>query len=86
MVGQWPIHHVEFIDDYGDPLPDYGNGSQFLPEEEHIFFLAISLVETTGHNYGELCNLPYHEFVRIAALSRAKRWTPATKNKYDRYL
>lgn len=85
MVGQWTINHVDFIDEYGDPLPNYGNGSQFLPEEEHGHFLAMCLVEPTGYTYGQLLDLPYAEFVRVAALVRAKRWTPATKNPFDRY-
>jgi len=85
-VSHWPINHVSFIDEYGDPIPDYGNGSQFLPEDVHEEFVAISLVEPTGYSYGELSNLPYEEFVKLAALARAKRWTPATRNKHDKYL
>ena len=46
----------------------------------------MCLVEPTGYAYGELMDMAYNEFVRIAALARAKRWTPKTKNKYDRYL
>lgn len=49
-------------------------------------FLAMCLTEPTGYSFGQLMDMQYDEFVRIAALARAKRWTPATKNKYDRYL
>jgi hypothetical protein len=85
-VHQWPVNHIDFIDDYGDPVPDYGNGSQFLPESEHLYYVAMCLTEPTGMTYPELMDTEYHEFAKIAALARAKRWTPATKNKYDRYL
>ena len=86
IVQQWPINHIDFIDDYGDPVPDYGNGSQFIPEAAHMEFLAMCLTDPTGYSFGQLMDMQYDEFVRIAALARAKRWTPATKNKYDRYL
>ena len=86
QVDQWAINHVDFIDEFGDTIPHRDDGSMFLPEDIHGEFAAMSLVKTTGMSYEALCSLRFDEFRRMAALARANAWTPATRNKHDKYL
>lgn len=44
------------------------------------------MVSDTGLNYEQICELRYDEFYRLASLVRAKRWTPKTRNKCEKYL
>lgn len=83
---QWPINYTQFVDEFGDALPDRGNGSQFIPEDAHGKFVAMSLVESTGLSYKELMGTRYSAFIEMAALARATQWRPATRDRSEKYL
>ncbi len=86
IIENYAINHVDFIDEYGDVIPRRDNGSQFLPENTHEKFIAMTLTEPTGMKYTELIELQYDEFIEIATLARASKWTPQTRNKSEKYL
>ncbi len=84
QYSHWEIAHTKFVDDYGIPIKQYGDGSQFIPDSAQIYYAALSLCESVNMSYTEVLNLRYDVFVQLSMLARAKAWVAPTKTPRDK--
>lgn len=81
----WEIANKPFLDDYGIPLPKHGDGSQYIPDDEYIYYAAMNMVEHLGVSYFDVIDLRYDEFIRLSLIVRAKIWQEPTKTPAMKY-
>ena len=79
----WEICYIRQPDEYGRPLPERADGTQFLPDSQTWKISCIRLSKALNISYNEIIKMRYSKYVEMLLLCKAEAYIAPTKTVAD---